>query len=121
MVSPPLPAFASLLNTAGRAEAFFYVGQRGEVVSHSADHLSGEEILVLFCLEIFCCSSTPTKAFPITELLNIAKSGSNPTVPVGVVSVEGHANLSITAGVHFALIQDRLYMGVHHLRGYENP
>src|SRR5699024_7344714 len=112
MISPPLPAFASLLNTAGRTVAFLYVGQRGEDVCDSAVNLSGEEVIVDFCIEIFCCSGKPTKALSIPQLLNIAKSGSNPTVPVGVVSVEGHADLSITAGVHFALIQNRLYMGV---------
>src|SRR5699024_10218766 len=94
----------------------FYVGQRGEVFSHSACDPSGKEILVLFRLEIFCRSGTSAKALSITKLLDIAKSGCNPTVSIGVISVEGHADLSITAGVHFALIQNRLYMGVHHLR-----
>ena len=38
------------------------------------------------------------------QLLDIAKSGGNPTVSIGVISVEGHADLSITAGVHFACL-----------------
>ena len=77
----------------------------------------GEEIIVLNRLELICGVGTATQRFTIFQLLNIAEASRDTAIAVGVVAVKGYGDCSIAAGVHFALIEDRLYTLIDNLRG----
>lgn len=77
--------------------------------------LLGQEVLIFNGLEFISRASAATQGIAVLELLNVAQACRDATIAVGVITVEGYADGTVAARVHFALIQDRLNTLVDHL------
>ena len=74
-----------------------------------------EEIIVCDRAELLRRADSAAEGLAILDFLDVAETRRAAAVAVGVVGVESHADASVTAGVHFALVEDGLHFAVHHL------
>ena len=88
---------------------------RMAVARHPPQWYLVEEVLVILSLEVVRSVGATAQALAILQLLDVAQTSGDATVAIGVVAVEGHADLAVTAGVDLTLVEDRLNLGIHHL------
>ena len=75
----------------------------------------GQEIILVLSRKIICCAGATTQAFAILQLLNITQTSCDAAVTIGVVAIEGNADLAVTAGINLTLVQNGLDICVHNL------
>ena len=89
----------------------FYVGR----AANRPPFDLGQEVVLFLGLEIVRRRGATAQAFTVSQLLDIAQPSGDAAVAIAVIAVEGHADLAIATGVHFALIEDGLNLCVHNL------
>ena len=88
-------------------------GENGEP---SSPGRLGQEVLIILSLEVIGSRGATAQALAILQLLDVAQTSSDATVAIAVVTIEGHADLAVAAGVNLGLVEDRLNLAVHDLR-----
>jgi len=85
------------------------------VARHPPQWYLVEEVLVILSLEVVRSIGATAQALAISQLLDVAQTSGDATITVGIVTIEGYADLAVAAGVDLTLVKDRLNLGIHDL------